>query len=265
MSYLPDPPKKPGEKPDLLFSVGLRPRLHPIDLGDVDLRSFTTESDQYSAGSCAGNAVADALELLNAVEGLPHVQLSRLFIYTLARNMSDVDGDGRSDINLDEGTFIRNCFDVIKHLGVCREDLPVEKGGWPYDLTKVHTLPSIKAMRAATGHRIHSYYRIDETGEDRLDQILAALRARRPVVFGTQVTKGFQKLRGLGPVTVPTGPTAGGHAMMVVGYITGQGFIIKNSWGRDWGEGGFCIMRPEYLAWSKTRDLWVPTKGSEFR
>jgi C1A family cysteine protease len=53
--------------------------------------------------------------------------------------------------------------------------------------------------------------------------------------------------------------------MLVVGYISGKGFIIKNSWGSSWGDGGFCIMKPEYLAWSRTQDLWVPTKGTTFR
>lgn len=64
---------------------------------------------------------------------------------------------------------------------------------------------------------------------------------------------------------VPAGQTSGGHAMIVVGYLSGVGFIVKNSWGIGWGDAGYCIMTPEYLAWSETGDLWVPTKGSEFR
>jgi len=32
----------------------------------------------------------------------------------------------------------------------------------------------------------------------------------------------------------------------------------------DWGEFGLCIMKPEYLAWEKTGDLWVPTMGMTF-
>ena len=29
------------------------------------------------------------------------------------------------------------------------------------------------------------------------------------------------------------------HAVMVVGYIEGYGWKIKNSWGRSWGEDGY--------------------------
>lgn len=265
LSYRKDPPKAAGETPDRSFSQELRPRLQSVFPGDVDLRIHTTQSNQYSAGSCAGNATADAVEILNSVEGLPPVQLSRLFVYTLARNFADMDGDGRSDINFDDGTYMRLCFDVLSKFGICREDLPVEKGGWPYDLTKLHTLPSLKAMRAATGHRIHSYFRIYETGDDRLQAVLDALRASRPVAFGTMVDDAFQNLTTEGPVAPPVGAQAGGHAMIIIGYISGVGFIVKNSWGIGWGDHGTCIMTPEYIAWAETGDLWVPTKGSEFR
>lgn len=265
LGYLKDPPKKAGEKPDRNFTTELRPRLSAVYPGDVDLRFHCTQTNQYSAGACAGNSTADSIEILNSLDGLPPIQVSRLFIYTLARNFMDMDGDGRSDIDKDEGTYIRLCFEVLSKFGVCREDLPESKGGWPYDLSNLHTLPSLKAMRSATGHRIHSYYRIYETGDDRLQAILEALRANRPVVFGTLIDEAFKNLTTEGPVTPPTGETIGGHAMIVVGYITGVGFIVKNSWGIGWGDAGFCIMTPEYLAWSQTGDLWVPTKGSEFR
>ena len=260
--YTPDPP----DASDKNFTTELRPRLtRATAAGDVDLRAFTTESNQYSAGSCAGNATADAVEILNAVEGLPQVQLSRMFVYALARNLIDEDGDGQGDINQDHGVYLRLCFDVLSKFGICQEDLPVDQGGWPYDLKKLYTLPSLKAMRAATAHRIHSYYRITETGQDRLDAIIDALHGQRPVVFGTTVNKAFLSLTGEGPVGVPTSELVGGHAMIVVGYVASKGFLVKNSWGAGWGDNGFCCLLPEYLTWEATNDLWVPTKGSEFR
>lgn len=263
--YRPDPPKLSGEKPDKVFSTELKPKLKMIDFGDVDLTVHTTQTDQLHAGACVGNATADAVEILNSIEGLPHVQLSRLFIYSMCRTIMDADGDGRADLDKDDGTYIRLAFDVLSKFGVCREDLPEAKGGWPYDLSKLHKSPSIKAMRAATGHRIHSYYRITETGDERLERIVEALRAHRPVVFGTQIGEEFKALKDEGPVSIPRGNLLGGHAMIVIGYISNVGFIVKNSWGINWGDYGRCIMTPEYLAWSQTQDLWVPTKGSEFR
>jgi len=264
--YRPDPPKETGERADFNFKTQLQPKLASVHSGDVDLRKHTTSSSQYRAGSCAGNATADSIEVLNSIEGRPHRELSRMFVYTLARNFMDEDMDGRSDINRDEGTYLRLCFEVLSKFGICEESL------WPYELDafgkpkNLYKLPSLKAMRRATGHKIHSYYRIDERGSDRLDAILAALRANHPVVFGTLVDKDFTRMRDIGPVDHPDESlTVGGHAMIVVGYLTGLGFIVKNSWGERWGEDGFCAMKPSYLAWKRTRDIWVPTRGRSFK
>jgi C1A family cysteine protease len=259
--YRPDPPSSK----DRNFSTELAPRLQVATSGDVDLRRFCTVQNQYDIGSCAGNSTADSVEIISAIEGRPPVQLSRLFVYTLARNLMDADGDGKGDIDKDEGVYIRLCFDVLSKFGICREDIPAGKGGWPYDTKKVHTLPDILSMRAATGHRIHSYYRISETGEARIQKMLAALRANHVVVFGTRLDKNFQDVKDETP-WMCTGETLGGHAMVVVGYLSGLGFIVKNSWGPSWGSGGFCIMKPEvFLSSSNTQDLWVPTMGTSFK
>jgi len=271
--YRPDPPKAAGDKPDYSFTKVLRPKLTMVWPGDVDMSSHTSETNQYGAGSCVGNATADSVEVLNSIAGLPKVQLSRLFLYTLCRNMMDTDGDGRADINFDEGTYIRLAFDVLSKFGICREDIPKSKGGWPYEIDwttrkpkDLHVLPSLKAMRAATGHRIHSYYRIGETGQERVEAILDALRAQHPVVFGTKVTRAFTQYRGGEPIAPPIGQaTSGGHAMMLCGYDRAKGFLMHNSWGKGWGDGGFAYLREEYLAWEGTWDIWVPTKGMAFR
>jgi C1A family cysteine protease len=219
--------------------------------GDIDLRPYCTESNQYEARACAGNASADSVEILNAVEGRPRVELSRMFIYAMARTE-------HGDLNKDEGTYIRTCFKVLSKYGICPES------SWPYDLNKLFVSPSIMAQRNALGHKVHSYYRINGSGQERLNQVIAALRAKKPVVFGTQITDAFTKFSGSTPVGRPTGPTIGGHAMIIVGYVGGN-FIVKNSWGKGWGAGGFCFMKPEYISWSETQDLWVPTLGMSFK
>jgi hypothetical protein len=257
--YHPDP----HDARDKNFSQDLAPRLTAVTTGNVDLRPYCTTTNQYSLNSCTGNATADSVEIASAIDGRPPVQLSRLFVYTLARNFADIDGDGKPDIDKDDGTYIRLCFEVLAKFGICREDLPAGKGGWPYDVSKVHTLPDLMAMRSATGHRIHSYYRISETGADRIAKMLEALRANHVVVFGTQIDQAFQGLSSEAP-WVRTGASVGGHAMVVVGYLTGLGFIVKNSWGSGWGSNGFCIMRPDVFLSTDTQDLWVPTLGTTF-
>lgn len=262
--YHPDKPKLPDQTPDRNFGAELAPKLVKAVSGDVDLSQYATETNQYNLQSCTGNATADALELLNALAGRPPVQLSRLFIYTLARNATDDNRDGKPDIDLDEGTQIRLCFDVLSKFGVCREDLPAGHGGWPYDMAKVKLLPDLMAMRSATAHRLHSYYRVTEVGQARLDRMLEALRASHPIVFGTPVDQTFEEISDTTPWE-RSGPSLGGHALLIVGYLHSAGFLVKNSWGSSWGFNGFCYMRAEQFLTEDVQDIWVPTQGTGFK
>lgn len=215
--------------------------------GDVSLRQYGVDMNQLSLDSCAGNATAESEEVLSNIAGFKPTPVSRLFIYNMARQET-------GDLANDNGTYIRVCFDVLSRFGVCDEYI------WPYDVTKVKTSPSMLAMRQALGHRINSYYRIVDTGnpQDRLDAVIAALRANHPVVFGTQVSSDFQQLQDTTVQRAPTANIVGGHAMVIMGYIGGK-FLIKNSWGTGWGDGGYAYFDPSYIAWDQTQDLWVPT------
>ena len=53
----------------------------------------------------------------------------------------------------------------------------------------------------------------------------------------------------------------GGHAVAAVGYDDPrQRFIVRNSWGRSWGEGGYCTMPYAYLLDSGlSDDFWTIT------
>lgn len=46
----------------------------------------------------------------------------------------------------------------------------------------------------------------------------------------------------------------GGHAMCIVGY-TKEGFILRNSWGRNWGDNGYCIF--PYQDWGLHYEVWT--------
>ena len=229
-----------------------------IHQGDVDLSPHCRETNQFQLQACAGNATTVALEMINSIEGKPHVDLSRLFTYSMSRMLQDDDQNGQNDLDKDAGTYIRLCFDVLSRFGVCRETT------WPYETDKVFTSPSLLAQQEATGHHVKGYYRIRTDGQDRINDILTALRANHPIVFGTKIDQAFTQLANEGPVDKPKGSTIGGHAMIIVGYISGKGFLIKNSWSKKWGSGGFCFMTPEYLMWEDTNDLWVPTIGTVF-
>ena len=243
------------------FSTTLLPKLVGVSTGDVDLRRYCTETNQLQLSACAGNATGDSIEILDSIdeevlaqsEGrspAPPIQVSRLYIYSMARDEED-------EIDQDNGTHISTCFDILSRFGVCDENV------WPYDDRKVFVRPSIKALRQATGHKIHSYYHLDATGDARISEIISALRANHPVVFGTNVEQSFNSYDGGSIIQPPTGAVEGAHAMIIVGWLSARNaFIVKNSWGNGWGDNGFAYFSPEYITWSETWDLWVPTKGT---
>lgn len=225
--------------------------------GPVTLTQFCVAMDQYDLPSCVGNGCCEGLEILEniahqATVGYQATLLSRMFVWAMSRTQEGI---------LDQvtGTHIRTAFNVLATLGVCTEVT------WPYQDNLSTVSPSLLAQREALGHTIPGAYRIDTLGQDRLNDIITALNASHPVVFGTNVTNAFESLQGTTPVSTP-GPTdqiAGGHCMVVVGW-DGTNFTVKNSWGGNWGDNGFCYFTPDYLTWDNTTDLWVPTLGPNF-
>lgn len=71
-----------------------------------------------------------------------------------------------------------------------------------------------------------------------VDSVKRALQ-HGPVMTSLSVYADFMSYAG-GVYKHTTGDYLGGHAISIVGYDDAtQSFIIRNSWGEDWGEGGF--------------------------
>ena len=73
-----------------------------------------------------------------------------------------------------------------------------------------------------------------------------------PIIFGLSLFGSFDKQRKPGYVPEPSeGETGreshGGHAMLAVGYSDpDEMFIVRNSWGPDWGDKGYCYIPYDY-------------------
>ena len=233
----------------------LKPKLAAAHSGAVDLRPFTSpRHDQRHTNSCVAQSVVKALELKRIMKHGPdaHVDLSVLAVYYLAREMMLP-----PQTHHDGGVYVSHACEVLWRFGVCPE------GAWPFDLAKVNTAPSWRAMRAAFLHKIESFYRIRSTGAERVADVLAALRANNPVVYGTAVGDTWQRYQE-GEIlrVVPDDDITGRHATVLVGW-DGVCFIGENSWGLDWGEQGFYLLDPEVVASEQASDFWVLHAGFE--
>ena len=67
---------------------------------------------------------------------------------------------------------------------------------------------------------------------------------------------------GVVPMPSPKDQFLGGHAVDVVGYDDNKKvWIMRNSWGTNWGQKGYFTLPYSYLLDSKlASDLWVITK-----
>ena len=215
---------------------------------------FRQINNQGQIQDCVANGTADAFEMQLArrdnVAPDQLGELSRLFIYWNARNL---DTPPCSDV--DAGSKIRFAFDCMARYGVPFETL------WTYDVLNVNVRPSIIAYREAIKNRINKFYRIDGIGQDRIGQIKQALCSTNPVVFGTKIAKISMDITDDTVVKDPKGNYIGRHCLVIVSHSeVKKAFEIRNSWGLEWADNGYCWMDEDYLGNpDTTEDIWVPT------
>lgn len=216
----------------------------------------TPISDQGRINSCAANSWCDMLEILDGLAGGDRVeQLSRLFLYWTARYYT-------GDTDRDEGSYLRAAAHQLRKIGV------VEEKYLPYQDTTgaVFESPALDLYTMAGNNRLKGFYRVTSVGSTRgLEAIELAVWADHPVVFGAPISRGFTQARGM-DVLAPPGrqDTTGWHAMIIVGVLYGQGgrqWLLRNSWGKRWGENGHIKVTDDYVR--QFRDLWVGTRMDE--
>lgn len=236
-------------KKDVCFSAS--PFVSSSAVVSISLKKyFKPTSHQYQLSSCVANAAADTIEaeICRSRNLSPSdVQdMSRLFIYYNARNNTTP-----PSAHMDKGTFISLAFDSISRYGVPPESI------WPYDASKVSTRPSILAYRKAMSNRFARYYSINSSGKERTKDIVKSLNSGHPVVFGTAVDAAFLKISGHAVTGPPSNPI-GQHAMVVTSWNSAMNaFEVRNSWGEEWGNGGYSWLTASYMESSMTEDLWI--------
>jgi len=168
-------------------------------------------------------------------QGLSDFVPSRLFIYYNERVIENT-------VNSDSGAQIRDGIKVVAKQGVPPES------DWLYDITKFADKPPANAFSDAAKNRVTSYHRISRA----LNQFKGCLASGYPFVLGFTVYDAFESAQvahtGQLNMPQPGESVVGGHAVMAVGYDdTNQWFIIRNSWGPDWGMAGYFTMPYQYL------------------
>jgi C1A family cysteine protease len=247
--------KKYGWKSD---KVDLRDHYHSFTQKNeyesiIDLRTICPKIyNQGKLGSCTANGIAfsyhfDEYKQNNSDIFIP----SRLFIYYNEREM---EGSTYSD----SGAEIRDGIKSISKQGVCNET------EWKYDITKFTERPDEECYKNALSHKAIKYKRVRQN----LNDIKSCLSTGLPIVFGFIVYESFESdsvtNTGIVPMPKPTENELGGHCVVIVGYNEEkQQFIVRNSWGEQWGDNGYCYFPYNFILNEKLcSDFWTLQKIS---
>ncbi len=240
---------RPGSKPDDA-KTHLAGRFSGQTLPPkVDLRPFMTTVETQVGNSCVANAFVGAYEYLAKRSLGDAADVSRLFVYYNARAQHDSE-------NEDSGTQMVAAIKALTEHGACAEEL------WPNDEERISDEPDEAAYEHAANFKIAEA----EFIETNLDLWRHTLAEGFPIAFALNTFESFDDAtHSRGRVPMPKASdnvreTHGWHAMLCVGYSDkDRMFIVRNSWGNDWGDRGYCYIPYNYVIHNdfNGHDSWI--------
>jgi len=170
----------------------------------------------------------------------------------------------------DTGAWLREVMGALVLCGV-----PDEKY-WPYKIKDFDNEPSGFVYALAENYSTVKYFCHDPQGSetqgaDVLASVKSYLTAGIPSMFGFWGFESFEDSDSPGDIPYPCkGEKAQwGHAVMAVGYDddrkvtnlkckkeTKGAILIRNSWGKSWGDNGYGWLPYEYVLNGLALDFW---------
>lgn len=229
----------------------------------VDLRKWCSPvEDQGELGSCTAQAGIGIIEYFEKRAFKKYTNASRLFLYKTTRNLMRVHGD--------YGAFLRCTMGALVHCGA-----PPEKY-WPYDIEKFDDEPDAFLYSIADDYKAIKYFCHDPKGakvpyQDVLTSVKQYLEGGIPSMFGFWGFPSYDKSDVPGGIPYPSENESAewGHAVVAVGYddnkaiknltnnkSTRGALLIRNSWGKDWGDEGYGWLPYGYVLDNLADDFW---------
>jgi hypothetical protein len=199
-----------------------------------DLREPWWEvADQGYTGSCVGWAAADSVirwYFVQANRLAEDQRLSPRFIWMASKETDEFVSRPSTFIEL-AGTSLKGALDVARKLGVVLDSV------LPFDSGKLYQGSEEVFYALAAQLRITSYFNLGTN----LGNWRTWLATKGPILIRLDVDTTWYNAEAtqgkLDTYQAPSEPA--GHAVALVGY-TPDRLIVRNSWGKDWGDKGFA-------------------------
>lgn len=233
----PSPPDQRDYKYDLLV-----PEAAALP-SEVDYRNnLPPVRNQGSLGTCVAASCAWTLKPYQEITqgDCPASGFSAAYLHAMCKQLDGIPGTS--------GTYIRTAMQVLQKYGVCPEDrLPYS---W---LTRDKNVPAPPdgTHALADPYRISTYAQLcamnDADRSTAVESIKKAIANEGPVIAGLLVCENFLEPKD-GIIPLPEGRIRGGHAVALVGYSDARRcFILRNSWGQNWGINGHALLPYKFV------------------
>lgn len=225
----------------------------------VQVRNFTVMPRDYlpilddkELGLGALSSICNVIYFNEKRSGIEPVERSRLFAYFNERVKQNKLYD---DIEFS----VRDCIKNINKNGICPE------ARCPYNTHKMVERPSDVCFEMARNQKQLVYKRVPSIITDvkaiLADNKLVVMSFRVPIDgAGKPFLETYTKYQAPRKVTDQNGARTGsipGHCVIICGWDDdNRQFVFLNSWGVNWGDGGFGSIQYECLLKPDT-DLWV--------
>ena len=208
-----------------------------------DLRAaWWAVGDQEDTGSCVGWASTDGVmryHLVSAGKIAKTEVLSPRFTWMASKETDQYVSRPETMIE-GVGTSLKAAMDICRKYGVVPDKM------LPFRVTnKMYTGDVNKFYAQAAQRKAASYFNL---GLD-LPQWRSWLASHGPLLVGLDIDASWDNATASkGKLDTYQAKTArGGHAVCVVGYTKDKRFIIRNSWGKQWGDRGFAYASEAYI------------------
>jgi hypothetical protein len=210
----------------------------------VDLRAaWWGIGDQQQTGSCVGWASTDSVARYHFVKAgrlAKTAGLSPRFTW-MASKETDTFVNRPATFIEEAGTSLKAAVDVLRKYGAAPEPF------LPFHInTTMYPGKEDDFYATVATRRIASYFNLKRNVTD----WRSWLATHGPILVGLTVDASWANATATGGMLNTYVPIAGagGHAVALVGYRTDGRFIIRNSWGKTWGDKGFAYATEAYIA-----------------